>query len=50
MEINDPSIGFYCLGVTYLLHERGIPAVFVPETWMVWPLPKKLIAVFFKKG
>jgi indolepyruvate ferredoxin oxidoreductase, alpha subunit len=49
MEINDPSIGFICSGVTYLYTKEVFPQFSFLKIGMTWPLPKKLIADFFKK-
>jgi indolepyruvate ferredoxin oxidoreductase alpha subunit len=49
MEINDPSIGFITSGVTYLYSKEVFPQYSFLKLGMVWPLPKKMIAAFFKK-
>jgi indolepyruvate ferredoxin oxidoreductase, alpha subunit len=49
MEINDPSIGFIATGVTYLYTKELFPHCSFLKLGMVWPLPKNLIAEFFKK-
>ena len=49
MEINDPSIGFIASGVTYLHTKEVFPQYSFLKLGMTWPLPKKLIAEFFKK-
>jgi indolepyruvate ferredoxin oxidoreductase, alpha subunit len=49
MEINDPSIGFICSGVTYLYTKEAFPHCSFLKLGMAWPLPKKLIAEFSKK-
>jgi indolepyruvate ferredoxin oxidoreductase alpha subunit len=49
MEINDPSIGFITSGVTYLHTKEVFPHYSFLKLGMTWPLPKKLIAEFFKK-
>ncbi|MBN1566346.1 MAG: indolepyruvate ferredoxin oxidoreductase subunit alpha [Acidobacteria bacterium] len=49
VEINDPSVGFICSGVTYLYTKEAFPQYSFLKLGMVWPLPKKLIAEFFKK-
>ena len=49
MEINDPSIGFITSGVTYLYTKEVFPQYSFLKLGMVWPLPKKLIAAFFRK-
>jgi indolepyruvate ferredoxin oxidoreductase, alpha subunit len=49
MEINDPTIGFISSGVTYLYTKEAFPQYSFLKLGMAWPLPKKLIAEFFKK-
>jgi indolepyruvate ferredoxin oxidoreductase alpha subunit len=49
MEINDPSIGFISSGVSYLYTKEAFPQYSFLKLGMVWPLPKKRIAEFFKK-
>jgi indolepyruvate ferredoxin oxidoreductase alpha subunit len=49
MEINDPSIGFISSGVSYLYAKEVFPTYSFLKLGMVWPLPKKMIAKFFKK-
>jgi indolepyruvate ferredoxin oxidoreductase alpha subunit len=49
MEINDPSIGFVSSGVSYLYAKEVFPRYSFLKLGMVWPLPKKKIAEFFKK-
>jgi indolepyruvate ferredoxin oxidoreductase, alpha subunit len=49
MEINDPSVGFITSGVSYLYTKEVFPDYSFLKLGMVWPLPKKLIAEFFKK-
>ena len=49
MEINDPSIGFITSGVTYLYTKEVFPQYSFLKLGMVWPLPEKMIAEFFKK-
>jgi indolepyruvate ferredoxin oxidoreductase alpha subunit len=49
MEINDPSIGFITSGVSYLYTKEVFPKYSFLKLGMVWPLPKKKIAAFFKK-
>jgi indolepyruvate ferredoxin oxidoreductase alpha subunit len=49
MEINNPSIGFITSGVTYLYAKEVFPQYSFLKLGMVWPLPKKMIAAFFKK-
>ena len=50
MEINDPSLGFITSGVTYLYTKEVFPQYSFLKLGMVWPLPKKMIAAFFKKA
>jgi indolepyruvate ferredoxin oxidoreductase alpha subunit len=49
MEIGDPSIGFITSGVSYLYTKEIFPEYSFLKLGMVWPLPKKMIADFFKK-
>jgi indolepyruvate ferredoxin oxidoreductase, alpha subunit len=49
MEINDSSIGFISSGVTYLYTKEVFPQFSFLKLGMTWPLPKKLLADFFKK-
>ncbi len=49
MEINDPRIGVITSGVSYLYTKDVFPEYSYLKLGMVWPLPKKLIAEFFKK-
>ncbi len=49
MEINDPSIGFITSGVSYLYTKEVFPRYSFLKLGMVWPLPKKGLAAFFKK-
>jgi indolepyruvate ferredoxin oxidoreductase alpha subunit len=49
MEINDPSIGFISSGVSYLYTKEVFPQYSFLKLGMVWPLPWKMIAEFFKK-
>ncbi|HEY3275394.1 MAG TPA: indolepyruvate ferredoxin oxidoreductase subunit alpha, partial [Syntrophorhabdaceae bacterium] len=49
MEINDPSIGFITSGASYLYTKEVFPQFSYLKLGMVWPLPKKLVADFFKK-
>ena len=50
MEINDTSIGFISSGVSYLYTKDVFPQYSFLKLGMVWPLPKKMIADFAKKG
>ncbi len=49
MEINDPNIGIITSGVSYLYTKDVFPEYSYLKLGMVWPLPKKMIADFFKK-
>jgi indolepyruvate ferredoxin oxidoreductase alpha subunit len=49
MEINDPSVGFICSGVTYLYTKDVFPQYSFLKLGMAWPLPAKMIAEFFKR-
>jgi indolepyruvate ferredoxin oxidoreductase alpha subunit len=49
MEINDPSVGFITAGAAYLYTKEIFPEYSFLKLGMVWPLPKKTIARFFKK-
>jgi indolepyruvate ferredoxin oxidoreductase, alpha subunit len=49
MEINDPAIGVITSGVSYLYTKDVFPDYSYLKLGMVWPLPKKMIADFFKK-
>jgi len=49
MEINDPSIGFISSGVSYLYTKEVFPRYSFLKLGMVWPLPRNMIAEFFKK-
>jgi len=49
MEINDTKYGIISSGVSYLYAKEVFPDWSFLKLGMVWPLPKKLIAEFFKK-
>jgi indolepyruvate ferredoxin oxidoreductase, alpha subunit len=49
MEINDPSVGFISSGVTCLYTKEVFPQYSFLNLGMVWPLPRKMIAEFFRK-
>jgi indolepyruvate ferredoxin oxidoreductase, alpha subunit len=49
MEVNNPSIGFITSGVSYLYTKDVFPKYSFLKLGMVWPLPKNMIAEFFKK-
>jgi indolepyruvate ferredoxin oxidoreductase, alpha subunit len=48
MEINDPRIGVITSGVSYLYTKEVFPNYSYLKLGMVWPLPEKLIADFFR--
>lgn len=48
MELNDTGIGFITAGVSYQYAKEVFPDYSYLKLGMVWPLPKKLIADFFK--
>ncbi len=49
MELNDPRIGVIAAGAAYMFTKEVFPEYSYLKLGMVWPLPKKLIAEFFKK-
>jgi len=49
MEINDTKIGVISSGAAYLYTKEVFPEWSYLKLGMVWPLPKKMIATFFKK-
>jgi indolepyruvate ferredoxin oxidoreductase alpha subunit len=49
MEINDPKIGVIAAGAAYMFTKEVFPNYSYLKLGMVWPLPKKMIAEFFKK-
>jgi len=49
MEINDPAIGIIASGVSYLYAKEVFPEYSFLKLGMIWPLPKKMIAEFYKK-
>jgi indolepyruvate ferredoxin oxidoreductase alpha subunit len=49
MEINDPKIGVIAAGAAYLYTKEVFPEYSYLKLGMVWPLPKKMIAEFYKK-
>jgi len=49
MEINDPKIGVITAGAAYMYTKEVFPNYSYLKLGMVWPLPKQLIADFFKK-
>ncbi len=49
MEINDKNIGVITSGAAYMYTKDVFPNYSYLKLGMVWPLPKKMIAEFFKK-
>ncbi|OPY83048.1 MAG: 2-oxoacid ferredoxin oxidoreductase [Syntrophorhabdus sp. PtaU1.Bin153] len=49
MEINDPEVGIIAAGAAYMYAKEAFPNYSFLKLGMVWPLPKKLIAEFFRK-
>ena len=49
IELNDPKIGVIAAGAAYMFTKEVFPDYSYLKLGMVWPLPKKLIAEFFKK-
>ncbi|HVN98251.1 MAG TPA: indolepyruvate ferredoxin oxidoreductase subunit alpha [Syntrophorhabdaceae bacterium] len=49
MEINDPRVGVISAGAAYMYTREVFPKYSYLKLGMVWPLPKKLLAKFFKK-
>jgi len=49
MEINDPSVGVISISASYLHTREVFPEWSYLKLGMIWPLPKKMIADFFKK-
>lgn len=49
MEINDPSIGVIAAGAAYMYTKEVFPNYSFLKLGMVWPLPKQMIAEFYKK-
>ena len=49
MEICDPSVGIITAGISYQYVKEVFPDYSYLKLGMVWPLPKNLIAEFFKK-
>jgi indolepyruvate ferredoxin oxidoreductase, alpha subunit len=49
MEINDPKIGVITAGAAYMYTKEVFPNYSYLKLGMVWPLPKKMIAEFYKK-
>lgn len=49
IEINDPSLGIITAGISYQYAKELFPNYSFLKLGMVWPLPRNLIAEFFKK-
>jgi indolepyruvate ferredoxin oxidoreductase, alpha subunit len=49
MEINDPKIGVITAGAAYMYTKEVFPNYSYLKLGMVWPLPKQMIAEFYKK-
>jgi len=49
IEINDPAKGIIAAGAPYMYAKQVFPGYSYLKLGMVWPLPKKLIAEFFRK-
>ena len=49
MELNDPDIGIITAGISYQYAKEVFPKYSYLKLGMVWPLPRNLIAKFFKK-
>ncbi len=49
MEINDRNIGVIASGAAYMYTKDVFPNYSYLKLGMVWPLPKKMLAEFFKK-
>jgi indolepyruvate ferredoxin oxidoreductase alpha subunit len=49
MEINDKNIGVITAGAAYMYTKDVFPNWSYLKLGMVWPLPKKMIAEFFRK-
>ena len=49
MEINDTRVGIITAGISYQYAKEVYPEYSYLKLGMVWPLPEKLIAEFFKK-
>ncbi len=48
VEMGDPSVGFIASGVSYLYTKEVFPQYSFLKLGMIWPLPKKRIAEFFR--
>jgi len=49
MEINDPEVGIIAAGAAYMYAKEAFPNYSYLKLGMIWPLPKALIAEFFRK-
>lgn len=49
IEINDPGVGFIAASSAYLYTKEVFPQYSYLKLGMVWPLPRKMIAEFFRK-
>lgn len=49
VEINNTDVGFICASSAYLYTKEVFPGYSFLKLGMSWPLPKKMIADFFKK-
>lgn len=49
MEINDPTVGMITAGISYQYAKEVFPDYSYLKLGMVWPLPRDLIAQFFKR-
>lgn len=49
MELNDRNIGVIAAGASYMYTKEVFPDWSYLKLGMVWPLPKKMLAEFFKK-
>ena len=49
MEICDPTVGIITAGITYQYVKEVFPDYSCLKLGMIWPLPRNLIADFFKK-
>ena len=49
MEINNKNVGIIASGAAYMYAKEVFPEYSFLKLGMVWPLPKKMIADFFKK-
>ncbi len=49
IEINDPGIGVICSGAAYMYTREVFPNYSYLKLGMVWPLPRKMIADFYRQ-